>query len=61
MTFELELVNEMIRWEPGNEFQLYGADQLKVREQVEWVLLRWRCQGGTCMFDESCLMILLLC
>ena len=35
-----------------NEFQLYGADNMKAREHVEWVLLRCR--------EETCLMILLL-
>ena len=24
-----------------------GVDKVKAREQVEWVLLRWGCQGGT--------------
>ena len=36
-----ELVDEIVRREAGNEFQLYGADNVKAREQVEWVLLRW--------------------
>ena len=36
-----EIVDEIVRREAGNEFQLYGADNVKAREQVEWVLLRW--------------------
>ena len=51
----MELVDEIVRREAGNEFQMYGADNVKVRDHVEYVLLRWGCQGGTC------LMILLLC
>ena len=54
VTFEKELVDEIVRREAGNEFQLYRADNMKAREQVEWVLFRWWCRGGTC------LMILLL-
>ena len=31
----------LVQREAGNEFRLYGADNVKAREQVEWVLLRW--------------------
>ena len=35
------LVDEIVRREAGNEFRLYGDDNVKAREQVDWVLLRW--------------------
>ena len=41
VTFEKELLDEIVRSEAGNEFQLYGVDNMKAQEQVEWVLLRW--------------------
>ena len=35
------ILDDIVRREASNEFQLYGADNVKAREQVEWVLLRW--------------------
>ena len=33
---------EIVQRKAGNEFQLYGSDNAIAREQVEWMLLRWR-------------------
>lgn len=57
----------MVRREVGNEFQLYGTDNVKAREQVEWsgvskllsiiemlLLTRWN------MFDDHVIMLLVV-
>ena len=39
-----------MRWYEGTQVMssnCKGVDKVKAREQVEWVLLRWGCQGGT--------------
>ena len=41
--------------EAGNEFQQNGADNVK--EQVEWMLLRW---GSRNVFDDLVIMLLVM-
>ena len=53
-----EIVVEIGRREAGNEFQLYGTDNVKTREHVEWVLLRWGYQGVPSVFDDLVIVLL---
>ena len=42
-----------------NEFQVYGADNVKAREQVEWVLLRWGVARRN-VFDDVVIVLLVV-
>ena len=51
-----------MKWYKGrNGFQLYGADNVKAREHVEWLLLRWGCEGGTCLILKCLKFVQLIC
>ena len=39
MGFKVTFVDDMVRRDACSEFQLYGSDKVKSREQVDWVLL----------------------
>ena len=54
-----EIVGEIVRREAGNEFQLYGTDNLKAREQVEWVLLKLGVSRRN-MFDDIVIVLLIV-
>ena len=54
-----EILDEIVRNETGNEFQLYEADNVKAREQFEWVLLRWWVSRWN-VFDDLIIVLLVV-